>query len=159
MSENSTLSELFPLPEEAKKLKIFLGDWMVEGKLTMEGKPFNAKGTWKFEPAAAGWAVLAKMKMNIEGMGNYEEVDIAGYDPGQDLFHIFSVTNTAAAHDHKGKWSDDKTLKVVYEGMQEGKKQREEITIKFNNPKQWSIHEVDTLNGQIISTMDVTLRK
>ncbi len=158
MDKNPTLSELFPLPEEAKKLKIFLGDWKVEGELTMEGNSFNAKGSCKFE-SAAGWGVFAKMKMNIEGLGDYEEIDIAGYDPGQGLFHIFSVTNTAAAHDHKGKWSDNKTLKVIYEGVQEGKKYKEEISIKFDNPNQWSIHEVDTLDGQIISTMDVTLRK
>ena len=99
------------------------------------------------------------MKMEVEGMGNYEEVDIVGFDPGEGLVHVFSVTNTAATHDHKGKWSDNNTLNLVNEGLQEGKNYKEQITIKFRNPKEFSIHEVDTLDGQVTSTMDVILRK
>jgi len=119
----------------------------------------KVKGTWKISPAAAGWGALNIGLMEIEGMDAYEEVDIIGFDPGEKLVHIFSVTNTAATHDHKGRWSDDNTLGVTYEGLQEGKKYKEEITIKVHSPKEWSIHEVDTLDGQAISTMDVTLRK
>ena len=159
MSENPTLSELFPLPKEVKKLKSFLGEWIVEGRLTFESDTFKVEGLWKFDQAAKGWGVLAILKMNIEGLGEYEEVDLVGFDPGSGLFHIFSVTNTAATHDHKGNWLDDKTLKVTYEGLQEGKKQKEEITIKFDHPNEWSIHEIDTINGKITSTMDVKLRK
>ncbi|MEM2856814.1 MAG: hypothetical protein QW416_06920 [Candidatus Nitrosocaldaceae archaeon] len=96
-------------------MKVFVGDWTVEGILTYEGKPL--------------------------------------------LVHLFSVTNTAATRDHKGRWSDDKTLNLVYEGLQEDKKYKEEITIKLHSPREWSVNEVDTLNGQVISTMEVTLKK
>jgi len=69
-------------------------------------------------------------KLDIDELGSYEEVDILGFDPGEQMFHIFAVTNTAASHDHKGKWVED-TLSVVYEGLQEGKNYRMEIVIKI----------------------------
>ncbi|MEM2910963.1 MAG: hypothetical protein QXM52_04595 [Candidatus Bathyarchaeia archaeon] len=71
----------------------------------------KVKGTWKISSAAAGWGALNIGLMEIEGMGTYEEVDIIGFDPSEKLVHIFSLTNTAATHDHKGRWSDDKTLR------------------------------------------------
>lgn len=159
MEKGPTLSEMFPLPNEAKRLQLFIGDWKVEGTLAFEGEPHKVKGSWKFESGAAGWGVQARMKMKVEGMGDYEEIDMAGFDQSDGLVHIFSITNTAATHDHKGKWADDNTLTVVYEGLQEGKKYREDVTIKFRSPKETAIHEVDTLGDQILSTMDVTLRK
>ncbi len=71
--------------------------------------------------------------------------------------HIFSLTNTWATHDHKGDWKDENTLSVEYDGLQEGKKLREEISVKLAGPKQFSIHEIDRLDGRVIMTMDVTL--
>ena len=159
MEKNPSLNELFPLPDGARRLQVFVGDWKVEGTLTFEGKPLKVKGTWKISSAAAGWGVLNVGRMELEGMGKYEEVDILGFNPGEKLVHLFSLTNTAAVHDHKGRWSDDTTLNFVYEGSQEGKKYREEITVKFHSPKEWSINELDSLDGQIISTMEITLRK
>lgn len=159
MEEKPTLTSLFPLPPEAQKLQVFVGDWRVEGTLTVEGESKKVNGVWNFESAAAGWGVLGRMKMEIEEMGSYEEVDIVGFDPGEGIVHVFTVTNTAATHDHEGSWTDDNTLNLVYEGLQEEKNYQEQITIKFRSAKEFSIHEVDTVDGNVTMTMDVTLRR
>lgn len=159
MGVNPTLGDIFPLPSEASKLKVFLGDWKVEGTLTFEGKPFKVRGFWRATSAASGWGVLNVGKMEIEGLGAYEEFDILGFDPGEKIFHLFSVTNTAAAHDHKGKWSGEDSISFVFEGLQEGKVYKEEIEAKFRSPMEFTLYEKDTLDGQVISTMDITLRK
>jgi len=158
MAENPKLADVFPLPEEAKKLQFFVGDWNVAGTMTFEGKTFRVGGYWKFTSIAAGWGVMNIGKMEIERLGAYEEVDILGFDPNEKLFHMFSVTNTAAAHDHKAKWSDA-TVSFVYEGLQDGKRYREEILVKILGPSEMRVHEEDSLDGSIVSTMDVTLKK
>ena len=55
----SLLIDIFPLPVEAKRLDVFLGNWNVEGTLTFMGKPFGVKGIAKFSSVAKGWGVLA----------------------------------------------------------------------------------------------------
>jgi hypothetical protein len=159
MEKNPTLNEMFPLPSEASNLQVFVGDWSGEGTLTLEGKRLKVKGSWKFTSAAAGWGVLNESKVEIEGLGMYEEVDILGFDPGEKMFHLFSVTNTAATHDHKGKWLEDSTISFVCEGLQEGKAYREKVEVKILGPKEFTIHEKDYLDGKPFSAMEVTLRK
>jgi hypothetical protein len=44
----------------------------------------------------------------------------------------------------------------LYEGLQEGKAYKEEIEAKILSSTEFTIHEKDTLNGQVISTMTVT---
>ncbi|MCP8315519.1 MAG: DUF1579 family protein [archaeon] len=159
MKNDPTLSDMFPLPDEAKKLQIFVGDWKVKGTMTIEGETKKVKGVWKVVSVAAGWGVLGQLSMEIEGMGTFEQVAISGFDPGEKLVHLFMVSNMAVTRDRKGKWSDDNTLNLVYKGLQEGKNYKEQITVKFRSPKEFSIHDVETLDGQVISTLDVTLRK
>lgn len=71
MEKFPTLKELFPLPREAAKLQIFVGDWKVEGTLTFEGKPLKVKGVWNFTSVADGWGVMNVGKLEIEGLGAY----------------------------------------------------------------------------------------
>ena len=75
------------------------------------------------------------------------------------MFHFFSVTNTAAVYDHKGKWLDDNGVSFHYEEVQDGKTYREELKVKILSPNEFVIQEKDSLQGQIITTMDVKLRK
>jgi hypothetical protein len=56
-------------------------------------------------------------KMEIENLGVYEEVDILAFDRGEKTLHFFSVTNTGAVYDHKGKWLSNKVISFVYEGL------------------------------------------
>lgn len=157
--EQQDLSSIFPVPPEANKLGIFVGEWNIEGYLTFQGKNLKVKGVWILSWAAAKWGVLNVGEMEIEGLGVYEEVDILGFDEGEKRYHLFSVTNTAATHDHKGNWLDDKTMRFSYQGLQEGKKYKETIDIRSVSSTELAITETDELDGQTVSTMDITLRK
>jgi len=96
--------------------------------------------------------------MEIENLGSYEEVDILGFDRSEKKFHFFSVTNTAAAYDHIGSWLDDNSISFLYEGTQNGKSYREELSVNFSS-SEVNVLENDYLGEQLISTMDILLKK
>jgi len=159
MQNRPTLADIFPLPVEAKRLDVFLGNWNVEGTLTFMGKPFGVKGIAKFSSVAKGWGVLATAKLEIEGLGANEEADLLVFDRSEKLYHFFAVTNTAAAYDHKGKWLNDDTINFLYEGSQDGKSYKEELLIKILNQNEVTIHEKDFVGDQITTEMAVSLSK
>ena len=157
--EHTEFSNIFSLPVEAKKLGFLVGQWNIEGYLTFEGKRLRAKGVWMLSWAAAKWGILNVGEIEIEGMGVYEEVDLIGFDAGEKLYHLIPVTNSAATHDHKGNWLDEKTLRFSYEGFQEEKPYREDIEIKIKSPNELAIMERDVLVGKTVYEMTIILRK
>ena len=157
--QTGIIAEMFPVPAEAKRLERFLGDWSVEGSVTMEGNPARMTGSWRFTPAAAGWGVRAKLEAQVEGLGAMDEDDLAGFDAETGSFHVYSLTNTGNVHDHAGGWPDDNTFQMAYDGLQEGKAYREEVTISFLRADELEIHGKEYVGGQLISSTDVTLRK
>jgi hypothetical protein len=154
-----TLSDVFPVPAESKRLRVFLGNWNAEGTLTFMNKKFNLKGVANFSSIAAGWGVLATAKLEIEGLGVYEETDILSFNRNERIYHFFAVTNTAAAFDHKGNWLNDTTINFSYEGLQDGEKYKEELEITIKDQNHIAISEKDSIDNQITTTMDVTLRR
>ncbi|HUK84648.1 MAG TPA: DUF1579 family protein [Candidatus Acidoferrum sp.] len=152
-------TDIFPLPDQVKTLQVFIGNWDLEGTLIFRGKTFKVKGLGKFTSVAAGWGILSIVKMGVEDLGTYEEVDILGFNRSEQMFHFFALTNTAAAYDHKGEWKDNKTINFVYEGQQYGKTYKEELEIKIQNSSELTICENDYLDGQLITTMSVKLKK
>ena len=99
MQKPPTLSDIFPLPVESKRLSAFLGDWVVEGNLVYLGQLFKVQGTAKFTFAASDWGVLVIDKLEIENLGAYEESALLCFNRAENLFHFFAVTNTEAAYD------------------------------------------------------------
>ena len=159
MQKRSELADIFPLPVEAKRLHFFLGNWKVDGGLTFMGRTFGVKGDAKFSLAAAGWGVLVIAKLEIEGLGVYEEADILAFNRNEKTYHFFAVTNTAAAFDHTGNWLNDNVISFSYEGSHDGKKYKEELSIIIQDQNQITINEKDSIENQIVTTMDVTLKK
>ena len=155
----SSLSNLFPLPDEAKTLDVFLGNWDVEGSLTYHSRRFGLKGTSVFSPAAGGWGVSARTLMEIEGLGSYQEADLLCFSRDDGLFHYFAVTNTGAAYDHRGAWADPKSIRFTYEGKQGLGNYSEVLTVKVLGDAQLSIEETDTLEGQTVTQIQAVLRK
>jgi hypothetical protein len=159
MQKRPTLSDLFPLPAESKRLQVFLGSWEVEGTLTFMNRTYSVKGMVKFSSAAAGWGVLATAKLEIEGLGLYEETDLLSFSRDEEICHFFAVTNTGAAYDHKGNWSDEKTIGFSYEGLRDGKRYEELLEITVKDRDRIAISERDSIGGQVTTAMQVTLSR
>ena len=102
---------------------------------------------------------MPSVKLEIEGLGAYKEVDLLAFDRNEKVYHFFAVTNTAAAYDHKGKWLDDNTISFLYEGLQNGKIYREELVIKIFSQNEVTIVEKDFVGNQITTEMNVSLSK
>jgi hypothetical protein len=154
-----TLAELFPVAEQARALERFLGRWSVEGTLTVEGNPLRMRGEWLFSPAAAGWGVKGTLRAEIDGMGVYEEDDLVGFDVETGSLHLYSLTNSAAVHDHVASWSSADVFEFDYEGLQGGKPYREVGRAEFLGADRLQIDSTDHVEGQLSSEMKATLRR
>ena len=158
-AEAPTLAELFPVPEQAQQLARFLGVWAVDGSLTVEGNPLTMTGEWSFTPAAAGWGVKASLHAEIEALGAYEEDDLVGFDVETGTFHIYSLTNSAAVHDHVASWTSENILSFDYEGLQGGKAYREVGRMEFLSEHRMQAESTDYVDGEVASAMHVTLTR
>jgi hypothetical protein len=154
-----TLAEMFPLPDGAKTLERFIGDWTFDGTLTIEGNALPMTGEWSFTGVAGGWGVRGAMTSEVEGLGSYEEDDLVGFDQETGKVHIYSVTNSAAVHDHVGEWSDENTLQAEYDGLQGGKPYHEAIRVRFTASDVIEMESQDYVEGELASAIVVTLRK
>lgn len=153
------IEELYPVPAEVKKLYTFLGDWNVEGNLTVDGNIMKLEGTWTFSKAAGGWGMKSSNGLEIEGMGHYELDNLFGFDRETGELHIYSLTNMAETHDHKASWSDEKTLNGEYDGLKDGKRFREDFTLKLVNSNEVTIDYVEKVDDEMDSTMSIRLKK
>ena len=155
----SSLSNLFPLPDEAKTLSVFLGRWEIEGSLTYHGRQFALKGSGVFEPAAGGWGVAVSTSMELAGLGTHEEADLLCFSMDDGLFHLFAVTNTGSSYDHKGGWTDPKTMRVSYEGKQGLGDYEEVLTLRVVGPGALEVEEVGSLDGKPVTRIRAVLKR
>lgn len=92
-------------------------------------------------------------------MAHTKEGDLIGFDKETGTFHIYSITNSAAVHDHVGGWTDERTLEVAYEGLQDGKPYRETAIVRVMPDDALHLESVDYIDGELASITAVTLRK
>jgi hypothetical protein len=153
------VAELFPIPEQARTLERFIGEWTVEGTITTEGETGAMSGTWSFTRAAGGWGIHARLDGYLEGLGVLDEDTLVGFDAGSGVFHAYSLTNTGHVHDHPGGWVDADTLEFALDASQGGKPYREEISIRFTGRDELHIRGVEYIEGQVVTSMDARLRR
>jgi len=157
-SAQATLADIYPTPSECQALKRFTGAWAVEGTLSAEGATMPLTGTWSFAPAAAGWGVASMLRGHIDPLGAYEEDDLLGFDAETGLFHIYSLTNTGAVHDHVARWVTSDRLEFDYTGLQGGKPYRETGSVEFIDARTMRVESEDYVDGALSSRMLATLR-
>ena len=116
-------------------------------------------GEWTFTAVAGGWGVRGAMRCEVEGLGSYEEDDLAGFDKETGKFHVYSITNSAAVHDHVGGWTDENTIEIAYEGLQDGKAYREIGVVRFMPDGAMHLESTDYVDGQLASIIAVALQK
>jgi hypothetical protein len=154
-----SISELYPVPAEIRKLHAFLGDWDVTGTVTIQGDARKIKGRWLFSIAAGGWGLKSSNRLIVEELGDYELDNLFGYDKETGILHIYSITNMAETHDHRAVWSDVNVLKGAYDGLKDGKIFRENFVIKFISSEECTINYIEKVGGKIDSTMELRLEK
>jgi len=152
-----TFAEFFPVPDEARRLDRFLGTWRVKGVLTVEGDDLPMTGEWRFTAAAAGWGVAGALAAHVEGLGSYEEHDLVGFDIETGLYHVYSLTNSAAVHDHVARWRAEGGLEFEFTGLQGGKPYREIGAVEFRSDGSMHLTSEDYVDGTLASRMAVDL--
>ena len=73
--------------------------------------------------------------------------------------HIFTVSNYADVHDHKGNWTDDKHFTLVYNGMSEGKVLKEELSAEIVDANTFKFSDVVSIDGQAAQTWNAEMHK
>ena len=122
------------LPKEIQGMYCLVGEWKSQnGSAVMDGKKHKVDFTVSCAPVAGGMALACTAKFDIEGLGHMEESDLFGYDPGQNRYHWFSVTQMGETHDHVAlaPGPNDKAITFAYSGIQNGKPMQEVITLTF----------------------------
>lgn len=157
--QTDQVAVMFPIPEGAKRLERFRGDWTVTGSLAMEGNTMPVAGRWQMVPAAAGWGLRCKFEGTIEGLGTADEDDLVGYDQETGLSHVYSLTNTGNVHDHVGDWTSADVLELVYEGTMQGAPYREVVTCTFSGDAAVQLRSVEHVGGELVSVFEANLTK
>ena len=92
-------------------------------------------------------------------MGTYEEDDLVGFDVETEKFHIYSLTNSAAVHDHVASWTGPDVLEFDYHGLQGHKPYREVGRAEFLALDRLEIESTDYVEGELTSSMNATLSR
>jgi hypothetical protein len=114
-------------------LKRLLGTWHGKGTMKDGGKTVTVDATIECVETSGGAGVRCIDRFTgIPGLASYEETDLFGYDPGDGLVHMFTVTNGGETHDHKGGVSGN-VFALMFSGPQDGQLFSECLTITFLN--------------------------
>ena len=146
--------------ELTRLIEKLTGKWDGEIHIKMpDGSTLDGKGILTAHEVVSGFGVRTEMQFDIEGFGKYEEQDLWGYQRWEKKLHIYSITTTAAVHDHVGKWEDENTLTFGWKGLNEGEPSGEKVRLKWVSPTEIRAHEVDTANGKVSMEVDYIFRK
>ncbi|MEM2970204.1 MAG: hypothetical protein QXR63_04630 [Candidatus Bathyarchaeia archaeon] len=148
-------------PEELTRLiNKVVGTWDVELTIKLaDGSILKGKGELNAKEIVNGFGVRTEMDLDVEGLGKYVEQDLWGYQRWEKKVHLYSITTTAAVHDHAGNWKDDNTLVFHWEGLNEGKPSAEELTLKWVSPDKITGHEIYTADGKVEMELDYTFER
>ncbi len=150
---------LADLPEPTKKLHRFIGVWNVSGTFHRDGQSHHIDGIFDITPAAGGFGLLGRMTAQVEGLGSYEEWDLLGYDPGTDEYHIFSITNAGATHDHQGEFVTEDRAEFTYKGLQEHMRFREEGVIEFKGEDEFNLSTINRVADKVVFEIHTVLKR
>ncbi len=147
------------IPGQIKKLYPFVGTWVGNAKMTMGGETITFKLKHVTTKVSDGYGLQTVESAVIPGLGSYHSVNLWGYDPGKDMIHLFSVTNSGETHDHSAVLANDGTMTLRYEGVADGKPYVEVIPMKLTSPKEYHFTSTVTIGGQTEAVLDVTMKR
>lgn len=142
-------------------LKQLIGEWLVGIAMKESNvKVLSGCGIMTAKEIASQRGISSEMEIKIEGVDDYLENDLWGFDQASSKVHLFSVNSQGDAHDHVGDWIDDKTLELNWKGLNEKEELEEKIIINWVSKDQIEVKETDYSKGKIkLSITSVFKRK
>ena len=128
--------------------KQFIGIWEADAVLTIDGKPHKILYHINFRRAADGKGLYADEWFSDTALGNMKGANLIGYDPYDSKVHWYSVDNMGTTHEHIGDWKGSDDFYMEHNGMREGKKYVEKISMKFNGKGEMEFQLNSTLDGK-----------
>jgi hypothetical protein len=149
-----------PMPaKEMSKFMNYTGTFEGDASLSLNGKTTTFKLRHMNKQVAQGFGLECDEAADIPEMGHYDAVNIFGFEPGKNVLRLYTVSNMGDTHDHWGKWTDEKTFDLTYEGLQDGKKCVEKIHCVFDNPTSYHFTSETTVGGEMFSKFSATMTK
>lgn len=145
-----------PSPE-MQRLNVIIGSWEGDATAMMNGKTVHFRLHHENVPIVQGFGIQCRETADSPDIGHYESQNLLGFDPGRAEIHLLSVTNWAETHDHKGKWIDDKSFTLRYEGVVNGKPMVEVIPVTIVSNNEYRFKSTVTIDGKVDSTFEADM--
>lgn len=145
-------------PDDVQRLAAFVGDWHVAGTLAAGEDHGAVTGLWNFAPAIDGWGIRVTSETSIEGMGDFTEAELIGFDPAEGKLHMFGL-NRFAARDHVGSWVGDNAMSVRYTSTVDGVEVTEVINIEFVDSGHMAAHIEEFNDDLLVVSTHLTLER
>ncbi len=144
--------------KELELLKQLIGEWSVGIALkTSEDKIVAGCGEMSAVEIESG--INSEINTRIEGYEDYYENDLWSFDPATGQVHLYSVTSEGEAHDHVGRWRDDRTLELNWRGTYEDQENEEHILARWVSNDQIELRETNYSFGKPVLTTDYIFKR
>ena len=151
--------ESFKQPKEAQLLKQLIGEWLVGIAMKTPDEKVVA-GCGEMTAVETESGINSEINTEIEDYEDYYENDLWSFDPTKNEVHLFRTTSEGQIHDHVGKWKDETTLELKWQGTFEDQEQEKHIIAKWVTKDQIELRETNYSHGkQILETDYVFKRK
>ena len=135
------------------------GEWRVSAKFSMEdGSVAKGQGTATARSVALGRGVQVVLKGNLEGIGTYEEYNIVAYDLEEDVINHFVVTSMGVVRSQRSVWRR-RQHGAAMERHIRGMPAEEEITVNLTSEDEFTIRQVDRVEGKVTTIGDYLYRR
>jgi hypothetical protein len=148
------------IPNDLKNMMQFIGNWEAPNTvMNMGGKDYRFTYYTDFEKTAGGSGLLMHEWADVPDLGKFDGENLIGYDPAGKKLLWYSVNNMGTTHEHEVQWKSDTEMHMEHNSTQEGKPYKEQITAIFKDPNTIDLSIVETLDGNVQSTIKAVFRK
>jgi len=146
-------------PKSLDLLRQLIGEWSVGIAMKVsEDKIVSGCGEMTaVEIEYSG--INSEINTHLEGYEDYYENDLWSIDAVTGQVHLYSVTSEGEAHDHSGKWLDEKTLELTWRGTFEDQEMEEHITAKWIDKDQFELKEINYDTGKKLLQTDYVFKR
>ncbi len=149
------------LPAELDRLiKGLVGEWKVEVSMqSQDGRIIKGSGNFVAKEISSGRGINSVMRIELKGLGHYEENVLWSFDQVTNEIINLSVTSDGRVLYHTGKWIDDATFEFELAGTQKEKGASEDIVFSIVSSNEVRGHIIVSMNSHTLTAIDYVLRR